>query len=365
MEFLRTRRDLPIYPWRNNQIRIAADDNEVWEIPDPDGHWQRLLQLCDGIQSDVAIVQTMVAAGVSTEDAEGALTQLREAGPVVAFKSPYVESADDERARGKLEHLDALAIQRRLETMRVTVIGAGGGGSHFLMHLAAIGVRHMRIVDYDRVEVSNLNRQWMYDIDHIGYAKVKVASEYISRHVAGSQVQSFNQKLERVADIQSIVRGSDWVFCAADEPPYQMQRLVNYACMAEGIPSVYAFSQRQSGRMMEVIPGVTGCIDCLLATSDDRSPSFRQLVTSLVLNQFQPDTPLIIPTLGLMTSWIMKRWVDLVTGPDLARGNAVLRLDFSTLAVAPVSTWIRRPDCVTCGDHGNADHALWQLVPIA
>ncbi|MDA8205701.1 MAG: ThiF family adenylyltransferase [Thermaerobacter sp.] len=368
MEFLRTRRDLPIYPWCEGLIRIGADDTEVWEIPDPEGHWQHLLGLCDGTRADSAIIAAMAAMGVTTEEAQGALTQLREAGIVVALNAPYTESADDERVRGNLayfwaDHLDALAIQRHLETMTITVIG--GGGSHFLMHLAALGVRQVRIVDYDRVDASNLNRQWMYDVQHIGRAKAEMASEYVARRVAGAAVQAFNQKLERVADVQAIIRGSDWVFCAADEPPYRMQRLVNRASIAENIPCIYAFSQRQSGRMMEVIPGVTGCVDCLLVTNDGRSPSFRQLVASLVGSHFQPDTPLISPTLGLMTSWIMKRWVDLVTQPNLSRGNAVLRLDFPTLAVAPVSTWARRLDCVTCGDQSNADHALWQLLPIA
>lgn len=203
----------------------------------------------------------------------------------------------------------------------------------------------------------------MYDVQHVGRAKAEVAAEYVARRVTGAAVQAFNQKLERVADVQAIIRGSDWVFCAADEPPYRMQRLVNRACMAENIPCIYAFSQRQSGLMMEVIPERTGCVDCLLVTNDGRSP-FRQLVTSLVASHFQPDTPLISPTLGLMTSWIMKRWADLVTQPNLSRGNAVLRLDFPTLAAEPVSTWTRRLNCVTCGDHSNADHALWQLLRI-
>lgn len=370
MEFLRPWRDLPIYPWRDGHVRIGADDNEVWELSDPEGHWQYLLGLCDGTRSDSAIIAAMGVVGVTTEKARGALIQLREAGIVVALEAPYTESADDERVRGNLayfwaEHLDALAIQRHLETMTVTVIGAGGGGTHFLMHLAALGVRQVRIVDYDRVDVSNLNRQWMYDAQHIGRAKAEVASEYVAHRVQRASVQAFELKLERVGDVQNIIRGSNWVFCAADEPPYRMQRLVNRACVVENIPCIYAFSQRQSGRMMEVVPGVTGCVDCLLVTNDGRSQSFRQLVTSLVASHFQPDTPLISPTLGLMTSWIMKRWVDLVTRPTLSRGNAVLRLDFSTLAVAPVSTWTRRLDCVTCGDKSNAGHALWQLLPIA
>ena len=71
---------------------------------------------------------------VRAEEARSALAQLREAGIVVALDSPYTESATDERVRGTLayfwaEHLDALAIQRHWETMTVTVIGAGGGGS--------------------------------------------------------------------------------------------------------------------------------------------------------------------------------------------------------------------------------------------
>ena len=99
MEFFRTRRDLPIYPWHEGQIRIGADDTEVWEIPDPEGHWQHLLRLCDGTRSDAAIIAAMGAEGVTTEEARGVLTQLLEAGIVVALDAPYTESADDERGR--------------------------------------------------------------------------------------------------------------------------------------------------------------------------------------------------------------------------------------------------------------------------
>ncbi len=368
-QFLRMRQDLPVYPWRGESIRIGADDQEVWEIPDPQGHWQRLLQLCDGMHSSTDIIKTMIAAGVNFDEVCTAINHLREANIIIVFNKPYTESSHDERVRGNLayfwaEKLDALAIQQQLDAMTVTVIGAGGGGSHFLMHLAALGVQHVRIVDYDIVDASNLNRQWMYDIQHIGSAKVDAAAEYVMNRVAGATVQTFYQKLERVIDVRAIIQGSNWVFCAADEPPYRMQRLVNRACIAERIPCMYAFSQRQSGRMMEIIPDVSGCVDCLLATSDARYPSFRQLVTGLVTSNFHQDTPLISPTLGLMTSWIMKRWVDLITRPDIPRGNTMFRLDFSTFQITPISTWKRLPECVTCGNQGNAQHAVWQLLPI-
>lgn len=86
--FLRMRRDLPVYAWHSGQIRIGADDQEVWEIPDPDGHWHYLIQLCDGICSDTEIVKAMGEIGVSSEEVRAALPQLRESGIVYTFAGP-------------------------------------------------------------------------------------------------------------------------------------------------------------------------------------------------------------------------------------------------------------------------------------
>jgi molybdopterin/thiamine biosynthesis adenylyltransferase len=78
--------------------------------------------------------------------------------------------------------------QKRLAAGRVLVIGAGGLGSPAAMYLAAAGVGTLGVVDFDRVELSNLQRQILHDTDDVGRPKLDSARDAIKRinpHVAG------------------------------------------------------------------------------------------------------------------------------------------------------------------------------------
>src|SRR5450755_2507954 len=66
--------------------------------------------------------------------------------------------------------------QEKLGNSRVCVVGAGGVKSSLLLHLAAVGVGHIRVIDFDKVELSNLNRQILYGVSDIGKFKARSAA---------------------------------------------------------------------------------------------------------------------------------------------------------------------------------------------
>jgi sulfur-carrier protein adenylyltransferase/sulfurtransferase len=130
-----------------------------------------------------------------------------------------------------------LEAQQKLKKSRVLVIGSGGLGSPLLLYLAAAGVGHIGIVDFDTVDDSNLHRQVLFGVAEVGRPKVDAAKErleginpYIQIKVYNTQFTSQNA-LEMVKDYDVVADGTD---------NFPTRYLVNDACVLSGKPNVYA-----------------------------------------------------------------------------------------------------------------------------
>ena len=92
--------------------------------------------------------------------------------------------------------MEKIEVSRKLKGSFVGVAGAGGLGSNIAMALARAGVGHLLIIDFDRVEASNLNRQYFF-LDQVGDLKVEALKKNIQRAVNGCDVDMINRKLEK------------------------------------------------------------------------------------------------------------------------------------------------------------------------
>jgi|WetSurMetagenome_2_1015567.scaffolds.fasta_scaffold34331_3 sulfur-carrier protein adenylyltransferase/sulfurtransferase len=126
--------------------------------------------------------------------------------------------------------------QEKLKESRVLVIGAGGLGSPALMYLTAAGVSTIGIVDYDRVDISNLHRQVLYTTDDIGRMKTEAASERLSRMNPGCKIVTHNVRLTRF-NIMDIIINYDVVIDGSDNFPTRY--LVSDATEILNIPLVF------------------------------------------------------------------------------------------------------------------------------
>ena len=86
--------------------------------------------------------------------------------------------------------------QEKLKNASVLVIGVGGLGSSVIQYLSAAGVGKIGIVDYDKVELSNLNRQLIYKDSDIGKSKVDVAKNYISELNSSTKIEIFEMRID-------------------------------------------------------------------------------------------------------------------------------------------------------------------------
>jgi molybdopterin/thiamine biosynthesis adenylyltransferase/rhodanese-related sulfurtransferase len=151
--------------------------------------------------------------------------------------------------------------QQRLKAARVAIVGLGGLGCPAALYLAAAGIGTLGLIDGDRVDVTNLQRQVLYDDADIGSSKVEVASRRLARMNPGSQIiRSFATRLDS-GNALEILQDFDIVLDGSDNFPTRY--LVNDATVLLGIPSVHGSVLRFEGRI-SVFGTETGpCYRCL------------------------------------------------------------------------------------------------------
>ncbi len=136
--------------------------------------------------------------------------------------------------------------QLKLKSARVLVIGTGGLGSPILLYLAAAGVGHLGIVDFDVVDESNLQRQILFTVADVGRPKVEAAKDRILSLNPHITVTPYNVELTSKNALE-IFKDYDVVADGTDNFPTRY--LVNDACVFTGIPNIYASIFRFDGQV--------------------------------------------------------------------------------------------------------------------
>jgi len=132
--------------------------------------------------------------------------------------------------------------QEKLKGAKVLVIGCGGLGCPVLQYLAAAGVGFLGVIDYDLVDISNLQRQILFSTEDTGKAKVSVAKEKLEKYNPYIKIIAFNEKLE-VSNALDIVGKFEIIVDCTDN--FSTRYLVNDACVILNKPlvsgSIYKF----------------------------------------------------------------------------------------------------------------------------
>jgi adenylyltransferase/sulfurtransferase len=136
--------------------------------------------------------------------------------------------------------------QRRLKSARVLVIGAGGLGSSTLLYLAAAGVGTIGIVEFDRVDESNLQRQIIHRMAWIGKPKAESARQAMLELNPNVEVVVHNVRLDSSNAID-LISGYDLVIDGTDN--FATRYLVNDACVLSGKPYVWGSIYRFEGQI--------------------------------------------------------------------------------------------------------------------
>ncbi|MBI4198856.1 MAG: molybdopterin-synthase adenylyltransferase MoeB [Chloroflexi bacterium] len=225
--------------------------------------------------------------------------------------------------------------QRKLLEAKVLLIGAGGLGSPAALYLAAAGIGTLGIVDFDKVDLTNLQRQILHHTHDVGRPKVQSATETINdinpdvRVVQHAVRLSSENALEVLSPYDVIVDGSD---------NFPTRYLVNDACVLLGKPYVHGSIFLFEGQASTFLPG-QGCYRCLYPNPPP---------PGMVPNCAEAGVLGVLP--GIVGSILAVETMKLVLGlGDTLTGRLLL---FDALGMEFRQVKIRRnSDCPVCGDH--------------
>jgi molybdopterin/thiamine biosynthesis adenylyltransferase len=150
--------------------------------------------------------------------------------------------------------------QSKLKKAKVFIAGAGGLGSAAATYLTVAGVGVIRVVDHDKVELSNLNRQVLHWEEDIGKKKVASAAEKLKRLNPRIKVEAIEEVITK-ANISQLVAGFDLIVDAMDNLPTRY--LLNKVAIERNMPLFHGAVHGFEGRAMTIIPGETACLRCV------------------------------------------------------------------------------------------------------
>ncbi len=153
--------------------------------------------------------------------------------------------------------------QARLLESKVLLVGAGGLGSPAALYLAAAGVGTLGIIDFDVVDVSNLQRQILHTTDRVGEKKVESARKTIQALNPDVTVIPHEEMLVG-SNVERIISGYDAILDGTDT--FETRYLLNDAAVAAGIPVIHASVFRFEGQLTTFIPYEGPCYRCLYPT---------------------------------------------------------------------------------------------------
>ena len=152
------------------------------------------------------------------------------------------------------------AGQEKLKEAEVFIAGGGGLGSPAAIYLAAAGIGRIRLVDHDRVELSNLNRQVLHGDADIGRKKVDSAAERLKKLNRWVTIDTIAETITE-DNVSRLVAGFDLIVDAMDNLPTRY--LLNKTAIEENIPFFHGAVYGFEGRAMTIIPGKSACLWCL------------------------------------------------------------------------------------------------------
>jgi molybdopterin/thiamine biosynthesis adenylyltransferase/rhodanese-related sulfurtransferase len=229
--------------------------------PDRD---QPVVLYCAGGVRSLFAAQTLADMGYTdVVSVKGGFQAWKSAG--FDFDTPVVLSADQKQRYSR--HLLIPEVgsegQARLLGSKALLIGAGGLGSPAALYLAAAGVGTIGLVDFDVVDVSNLQRQIIHTTDRVGERKVESAKIAINALNPEINVVAHEEMLV-AANVERIIAGYDVILDGTDT--FETRYILNDAAVAAGIPVIHASVFRFEGQLTTFVPFEGPCYRCLYPT---------------------------------------------------------------------------------------------------
>jgi adenylyltransferase/sulfurtransferase len=224
--------------------------------------------------------------------------------------------------------------QRRLKRGRVLLVGAGGLGSPVALYLAAAGVGQLGLVDFDAVDVTNLQRQILHGTGDLGRKKTASARDRLYDVNPHVRVETYEAALTS-RNALDVIRDHDLVVDGTDN--FQTRYLTNDACVILGKPNVYASVSRFEGQASVFATAAGPCYRCLFPVPPPPG-SVPSCAEGGVLG--------VLP--GLLGVVQATEAIKLLTGVGETLAGRLLLVDAARMHFRTIQLR-RNPECPACG----------------
>jgi bacteriocin biosynthesis cyclodehydratase domain-containing protein len=339
-------------------MRPSAEDVRIER---PDQQERQLLAAFDGTNS-----QEELEARFGAEEVRNVVAQMQELDLIEdAGDDERVPAGERERFDRQLRYFGDLSTgggptpsecQERLRQARVAVLGVGGLGGRAAWELACTGVGELWLVDGDRVEESNLNRQIQYTEADVGRLKVEAMAERLRAFNSAVEVRAEARRLESQDQLAEFIAGADLVVDAADWPAHEIEYWCNAACFAAGIPYIAMSHYPPVARVGPLyVPGQTGCFECQTIGFRRDYPLFDVAIEQRRGKASPAAT--FGPACGLAGGLVATEVTHFLTGlitPSMLGAGYIY--DLRTMEVERFEV-VPEPECRVCGHlrHGEAE----------
>jgi molybdopterin-synthase adenylyltransferase len=229
--------------------------------------------------------------------------------------------------------------QDRLAAAHAVVMGLGGLGSPIAAYLAAAGVGHLTLVDFDHVDLSNLQRQILHGQSDIGRLKVDSAADSLRRLNPGCRLSRLACRLEQ-EELESLCAKADVILDGTDN--FASRALINRAAVASGVPLVSGAVVRFEGQLatFDFRDPNAACYHCLYGDGGE-------------LGETCGESGVLASLPGVIGSLQATEALKLLIGLPTLAGRLLLvdglTMNFRTVALA------RDPACPVCGPAARTD----------
>ncbi len=315
------------------------------------------LQYLDGLHS---IDKIALQANLPKREVKRLVSVLQKGRVLTTQKQPAV--ANEGRfstqlnlfAEFETRTLSREMMQERLHKARVAIIGLGGIGTWVVQGLALAGVCNFTLIDPDVVEISNLNRQCLFNVDDVGSSKVQVAEQKL--HVIESEisVRGVEQKVVSSQDCFDVMRDSDLIISCADNPSTDtVNRIVTEVGFRLKVPHILCggYDGHLSFIGPTVIPGKSACWYCYEHALDKQL--HRADYHELAVTKAHSKGGNIAAISAITANYHVLDAVKVITGflkPTMT--NKAAELDFRTFDIN-FRKFRKRHDCPYCGQKGG------------
>jgi len=233
-----------------------------------------------------------------------------------------------------LEEID-VAGQEKLLQSHALVIGAGGLGSAAAPYLAAAGIGHITLIDHDRVELTNLQRQIMHTEKSIGKSKVNSGKEFLQQLNSVIQIETIEAKVT-VALLDELLPSVDVVLDCTDN--FATRHLINASCVQHSIPLVSGSAIRFDGQISVFDPRNTAspCYACIFSPDE----SFEEVSCS-AMGIFSPLVGIIGAMQAAQAIQVLIGFGEALVGRMLLWNGRTTQIDEFKIS--------RNPECSVCG----------------